>query len=122
MNSLSKEKLNYQKNKKQLTNAKISQLTNIPISNIDKIFSGANKNPTLDTIQKIASILECSIDDFIDYEEEPVCPVYIDRTTKSIAEEICRNKKLKEIFRIVKDLKKEDLEIIEKITLRLEEK
>ncbi len=122
MNSLSKEKLNYQKNKKQLTNAKISKLTNIPISNIDKIFSGANKNPTLDTIQKIASVLNCSIDDFIDYESEPVYPIYIDKSTKTIAESIFKNNKLKEIFRIAKDLKKEDLEIIERITKRLEEK
>lgn len=98
MNHLSKEKLNFQKNKKKLTNLKISQLTNIPVSNIDKIFSGANSNPTLDTIQKIANVLECSIDDFIDYQKEPVSPIYVDKATQKIAQELMNNEKLKQLF------------------------
>ena len=112
MNSLSKEKLNCQKAKKNLTNSKISQLTNIPISNIDKIFSGVNKNPTLDTIQKIARVLECSIDDFIDYEAEPVYPIYINKNTIQLAEAISQNKDLKELFENAKNLTAEDMKIL----------
>lgn len=118
MNTLSKEKLNEQKAKKNLTNLKISQLTNIPISNVDKIFSGVNKNPTLDTIQKIATVLDCSIDDFIDYKKEPVCPFYIDKKTKEIAQEILKNKNLKELFNNIKKLNKEDIEILIKLVGR----
>lgn len=112
MNTLSKEKLNYQKTKKNLTNNKISELTNIPISNVEKIFSGVNKNPTLDTIQKIAVVLDCSIDDFIDYEVEPVYPVYIDRKTKAIAEAVFQNKQLRELYECAKNLSVEDIKML----------
>ena len=103
MNWLSKEKLNLHKNKKNFTNLEISKLTNIPISNIDKIFSGLNQNPTLNTIQKIASVLDCSIDDFIDYKKLPVSPVYIDDKTKKLVEEI-------------KNLDEESIELLIKIS------
>lgn len=107
MNTLSKEKLNSQKAKKNLTNQKISQLTNIPISNIDKIFSGINKNPTLDTLQKIALVLDCSIDDFINYEKSPVYPVYI-------------NKEIKELLDCAQKLKPDEIELLIKIAKKME--
>lgn len=74
-NTLSKEKLTYFKNKKKLTNIRISELTGLPISNLDKIFSGLNKNPTLDSLKKIADTLDCSIDDFINYDAEPLAGI-----------------------------------------------
>lgn len=119
MNTLSKEKLNSQKAKKNLTNYKISKMTQIPISNIEKIFSGVNKNPTLETIQKIAFALECSIDDFIDYEFEPVSPVYIDKQTKLIAAEIYKNKNLKELFSYAKELNEDDINFLINLAKRL---
>lgn len=112
MNRLSKEKLNFQKNKKKLTNQKISQLTNIPISNIDKIFSGANINPTLDTIQKIASVLDCSIDDFIDYQKEPVSPIYVDKATQKIAQEIMNSEKLKQLVNKSLSLDSQEIDLL----------
>ncbi len=119
MNTLSKEKLNFQKTKKGLTNLKISQLTGIPISNIDKIFSGANKNPTLDTLQKIAGTLDCSIDDFINYENTPVEPVYLDKKIKEIFKLIQENKIYIKIFENIKCLNQEDLELFLNFSERL---
>lgn len=116
MNHLSKEKLNFQKNKKKLTNLKISQLTNIPVSNIDKIFSGANSNPTLDTIQKIANVLECSIDDFIDYKKEPVSPIYVDKVTQKIAHELMDNEKLKRLFNNCISLDANEIDLLTEIS------
>ena len=119
MNTLSREKLNFQKNKKKLTNYKISQLTGMPISNIDKIFSGTNKNPTLDTLQKIANVLECSIDDFIEYENTPISPIYIDNDTKYTLEYILKNKTIKEIFKHISFMNEKDIELILKLCKRL---
>lgn len=119
MNTLSKEKLNFQKSKKNLTNLKISQLTGIPISNIDKIFSGTNKNPTLSTLQKIAEILDCSIDDFIEYKNAPVMPLYIDKQTETIANEIAGNESLKKIFKNLISLKEDDLKLFLNFSERL---
>lgn len=92
------------------------------MSNIDKIFSATNKNPTLDTIQKIAQVLECSIDDFIEYEIPPESPVYIDRKTKDIVEIISKDEYLKNLTKEFVNLKKEDIELIEKIVIRLKNK
>ena len=119
MNTLSKEKLNFQKSKKNLTNLKISQLTGIPISNIDKIFSGANKNPTLETLQKIANTLDCSIDDFIDYKKSPTTPIFVDKQSSEILSSIIRNKTLKKIFENIKSLDDKDLELFLNFSERL---
>lgn len=119
MDTLSKEKLTYFKNKKKLTNQKVSELTGLPISSIDKLFSGLNKNPTLDTLKKIADILDCSIDDFIEYEKEPLAGYYADRETSKIAKVIQPNKELKELLNTTKDLSKEDLKLVLSIAKRL---
>ncbi len=112
MDELSKEKLNIIKNSKNFTNAKIAELTGIKLSTIDKIFSGANKNPTLDTLKKIAKILDCSIDDFINYEEEPTSPYYLDRKTGELAQEIHDNPDLRILLDASKDLSPEDLKTV----------
>ncbi len=119
MDSLSKEKLTYYKEKKRFTNKRISELTGLPISSIDKLFSGLNKNPTLDTLKKIANILDCSIDDFINYEREPLVGHYTDRQTVKIAQELHRNEELKSLFETIKDFSKKDLKLMCSIANRL---
>ena len=119
MSLLSKEKLAYFKNKKKLTNIKVSELTGLPISSVDKLFSGSNKNPTLDTLKKVADILDCSIDDFIDYETEPLSGYYADRHTAKIAQSIQGNQELKELLDVVTELPKKDLKLITDIAKRI---
>ncbi len=121
MNFLSKEKLNLQKAKKNMTNLQIAKMANIPLSNIDKIFSGKNKNPTLDTIQKIAQVLDCSIDDFIQYDIEPKAPYYIDRKTKTIADMICDDDHLKNLLIDFLKLNIDDIKLIEHIIERFKD-
>lgn len=119
MDSLSKEKLAYFKNKKKLTNIKISELTGLPISTIDKLFSGLTKNPTLDTLKKIAKILDCSIDDFIDYEHDPLSGYYADRVSAKIAKEVQGNTELKELLDVATELSEEDLKLLKNFAKRL---
>ncbi len=122
MDTLSKEKLNSYKEKKGLSNRKISDLTGLPISTIDKIFSGSNKNPTLDTLKKIADLFDCSIDDFIIYEREPLSDSYVDAEVMKIARILQKNSKLKELMIIAKDLSTEDIKLITAIAKRLAKK
>lgn len=119
MNTLSREKLIYFKNKKNLTNKAISELSELPISTIDKLFSGLTNNPTLDTLKKIADVLECGIDDFINYDAEPLEGGYFDRQTAKIAKAIQGNKELKDLLDITADLSKEDLKLIQKVVRRM---
>jgi len=44
---------------------RLSKLADVTLHTITKIESGANINPTIDTIKKIASALSVSVDDLI---------------------------------------------------------
>ena len=82
MSKLSKEKLNEIKQSKNYTSKEIAEKTGIPKSTVEKIFGGFSKNPTLDILLKIADILDCGLDDFIEYGKEPESPFYKDRIVK----------------------------------------
>jgi len=60
------EIINKIKKEKGLTNAQIAQMSGITLSTLDKITSGVNKNPKLDTLQAICSVLGCTLNDFAD--------------------------------------------------------
>lgn len=63
---LNTQKLNALKRASGLTNAKIAEITGITLSNIDKITSGNNTNPKLDTIQAICKAIGCTVNDLND--------------------------------------------------------
>lgn len=52
------------KKEKKLTNAQIAEMAGITQSTLDKITSGVNTNPKLDTLQAICNVLGCTLDDF----------------------------------------------------------
>ncbi len=60
------EIINMIKKEKGLTNAQIAQMSGITLSTLDKITSGINTNPKLDTLQAICSVLGCTLNDFVD--------------------------------------------------------
>lgn len=51
------------KEKRQITNAEIAKLANIPVATITRIFSGATPNPTFETVSQIAIALGASLDE-----------------------------------------------------------
>lgn len=60
------EKINEIKKAKGLTNKKISEMTGISISSLDKITAGDNSNPKFETIKQICKALGCSLNDLSD--------------------------------------------------------
>lgn len=60
------EIINKIKKERGLTNAQISQMSGVTLSTLDKITSGANTNPKLDTLQAICKVLGCTLNDFDD--------------------------------------------------------
>lgn len=60
------EIINAIKKEKGLTNAQIAQMSGVTLSTLDKITSGANTNPKLDTLQAICTVLGCTLNDFVD--------------------------------------------------------
>lgn len=60
------EKINDYKKIKNLTNKDISYITGISLSSLDKITSGSNTNPKLETVKLICGALGCTLSDLID--------------------------------------------------------
>jgi transcriptional regulator with XRE-family HTH domain len=60
------EIINLRKKELGLNNAQIAAQSGITLSTIDKITSGANQNPKLDTLFAIADVLGLTLDDFDD--------------------------------------------------------
>ena len=63
------EIINQRKKKKKLTNEELSVLSGVPKGTIDKITSGATKDPKLETLKALARVLDCSLSDFDDPKE-----------------------------------------------------
>lgn len=97
---------------KGLTYKKLAELTEISESSITKIFGGFNTNPTLTYLKKIATALNCSIDDFFEWESEPTSPYYLDRKTAQLAQEIHDNPDYKILFDATRDLSPEQLQAV----------
>ena len=51
--------------KKEISQDKLSKLANVTLTTLTKIEVGINKNPTINTLQKIAKALEVGIDELI---------------------------------------------------------
>lgn len=60
------EVINEKKKELGLNNAQIAERAGVTLSTIDKITSGANQNPKLDTLFAIADVLGLTLDDFND--------------------------------------------------------
>lgn len=122
MPKLCKEKLNELKRSKNYTSAEIAKRTGLPKSTIDKIFGGFNKNPTLDSMKRIAEVLDCGIDDFLIYENEPSSPYYVDRVVNKISMAFSEKPNLKILFELVKKLDSNDVEILITMAKRMADK
>lgn len=112
MSKFSVQKINTKKKEKCLTNRKISELSGIPLVTIDKLFSGANTNPTVQILQKIATVLQCTMDDLMDYEGSPMQEYYQNQEISKLAKEIHDNENLRLLLSETKDLNKTALNAI----------
>lgn len=60
------ERINEYKKKMGLTTENLSRLSGVPIGTLNKILSGATKDPKLETLKSIARVLNLSLNDFDD--------------------------------------------------------
>lgn len=120
MSKLSVEKLNNLKKSKCFTNKKISELTETPLVTIDRLFAGKSLNPTITLLQKVAKVLECTIDDFIEYDKDsPLANYYENKETAKLAQEIHDNPEYKLLMDATRDLNPEDLKAVIDIANRI---
>lgn len=76
------EKISEYKKKLGITTDELSKRSGIPLGTLNKILSGATKDPKLETLKAIARVLGLSLDDFDDMEiEKPQEPDFDDFIT-----------------------------------------
>lgn len=106
------EKLKTIKEDKDLTNAEIAKLSNIPLATITRVFNGQTPNPTFETISRIAFALGTSLDELsgLKQPDEPPIASPIESTLNSYSELLHekdeRIKELKETLERVRDEKR----------------
>ena len=61
--------LNNRKNELKLTNAKLAELSGVPMSTLSKIMAGIVSNPKINTLKAISDVLECTIDDICEFDD-----------------------------------------------------
>lgn len=119
MPKLSKEKLNEIKQSKNYTAKYISEKTGIPKSTVEKIFGGFNKNPTFESLQKIADVFGCGIDDFMEFETEPDSPFYTDRMVMKLVHQVYDRSDVKQLLEVVQNLDVNDVNLLISLAKRL---
>ncbi len=62
------DKINEYKKKLGLTPEELSNMSGIPIGTLNKILSGATKDPKLETLKAIARVLGLTLNDFDDID------------------------------------------------------
>lgn len=90
----------------------LEKLTNLSYSAISKFFNGDRENPQLETLLTFSKILGCSIDDFINWEDETPTPYYYERETVKLVQELYEDKELRTLLDTCKDLKPDELNAV----------
>ena len=72
------EKIAEYKKKLNLTTEELSAKSGVPIGTLNKILSGATKDPKLETLKAIARVLGLSLNDFDDNSDPPVLAAHFD--------------------------------------------
>ncbi len=73
------ERINEYKKKLGMTTEELSEKSGVPIGTLNKILSGATKDPKLETLKAIARVLGLSLDDFDDSNRKTIYePTYDD--------------------------------------------
>ncbi len=55
--------------RKNISKNKLSELTGISFSGIQRYFNGTNKRVDLDVLARLCAALECNVGDILDYQE-----------------------------------------------------
>ncbi len=81
------EKISEYKKKLNLTTEELSFRSGVPVGTLNKILSGATKDPKLETLKAIARVLGLSLNDFDDSPSVPAQTVAAHKEGENFTEE-----------------------------------
>ncbi|WP_394923302.1 helix-turn-helix transcriptional regulator [uncultured Robinsoniella sp.] len=85
------EKIAEYKKKMGMTTAELAEKSGVPLGTLNKILSGATKDPKLETLKAIARVLGLTLNDFDDYEDKNDITACIEPTYNDMQQLIARN-------------------------------
>ena len=98
------------KEKKGYSNAKIAELSNVPLATVNKVYSGETPNPSFDTVARLTIALGGSLDVIADIKsstDEPTLTSPVLQTIESYSELLKeKNERIKEKDEIIRQTKK----------------
>lgn len=109
------------RDEKGLKDADVVKATGITKSTFSDWKSGRSK-PKQDKLQKIADFLEVSVDYLMTGEEKEGDRYYLNDETAQVAQEIFKNKELRALFDVQRDMEPEDLKALHQMALALKRK
>lgn len=112
MKNIDKEKLKMLKDAKKMTIKQVADQAGLAEGVAAKIFAGLNDNPTIDTLRRIANVLDCIVDDFLISDNEENSPYYHDRETNRIAQEIFEDDQKRILLDATRHLKPEAIDAV----------
>lgn len=112
MKNIDKEKLKMLKDAKKMTIKQVADQAGLAEGVAAKIFAGLNDNPTIDTLRRIANVLDCIVDDFLISDNEENSPYYHDRETSRIAQEIFEDDQKRILLDATRHLKPEAIDAV----------
>lgn len=112
MKNIDKEKLKMLKDAKKMTIKQVADQAGLAEGVATKIFAGLNDNPTINTLRRIANVLDCIVDDFLISDNEENSPYYHDRETNRIAQEIFEDDQKRILLDATRHLKPEAIDAV----------
>ncbi|WP_165445262.1 helix-turn-helix domain-containing protein [Bacilliculturomica massiliensis] len=100
---------------KKMGNKALAESSGVPLGTLNKILYGETTNPSLDTMRAIASVLECSLDEFIDDLSDGAGTAGERDDLTEYLDELHKRPELKTLFSVAKNASREDVEKAVKI-------
>lgn len=92
------ENVKYHQELKNLTTQEFAAKANLPADTINKIRAGSTQNPSMDTLKRMATALDCSIDELAGMPEQEadvrdLLPKDIPKDPEAIVDMLCKTLK-----------------------------
>ena len=111
MNDKLAQMMRLYKAKLNITNEEIAKQTGLTTNTIARICSGRTKNPKLETLKKIAVVLDITLEELTG-SEDGVEPYYLDAETAKLAQKLKDDPQYRVLLDATRDLPPDDINAV----------
>lgn len=105
------EKIIEYKRRLGLTTEDLSRMSGVPIGTLNKILSGATKDPKLETLKAIARVLGLTLNDFDTVDNHSGSTYYTNPETAKEAQEMFEDPEMRSLYHMKKNMDPDQFKI-----------